>query len=61
MESKQIHEKCLCGKIIGGFVNNESLTKSETINLYNSSMSYSLFSVENGNFRPKSSNKNEAF
>jgi hypothetical protein len=50
-----------CGKIIGGFVNNESLDKSEVEYLYNSSMSYTLYSVENGNFRPKSSNKNEAF
>jgi len=50
-----------CGNIIGGFVNNESLDKSEVINLYHSSMSYTLYSVENGNFRPKSSNKNEAF
>jgi hypothetical protein len=50
-----------CGNIIGGFVNNESLDKSEVEYLYNSSMSYTLYSVENGNFRPKSSNKNEAF
>jgi hypothetical protein len=50
-----------CGKIIGGFVNNESLDKSEVEYLYNSSMSYTLYSVVNGNFRPKSSNKNEAF
>lgn len=50
-----------CGKIIGGFVNNESVSKSEVVNLYNSSMSYSLYSVANGNFIPKSSNKNEAF
>jgi len=46
---------------IGGFVNNESLDKSEVEYLYNSSMSYTLYSVENGNFRPISSNKNEAF
>ena len=50
-----------CGKIIGGFVNNESLDKSEVEYLYNSSMSYTLYSVDNGNFRPISSNKNEAF
>ena len=50
-----------CGRIIGGFVNNESLDKSEVEYLYNSSMSYTLYSVENGNFRPISSNKNEAF
>ena len=50
-----------CGKIIGGFINDESLDKSELISLRNSSMSYTLYSVINGNFQPKSSNKNEAF
>mgnify|MGYP001390040895 CR=1 FL=1 len=50
-----------CGSIRGGFVNNESVDKSDIINLYNSSMSYTLYTVENGNFTPKSSNKNEAF
>ena len=50
-----------CGKITGGFVNDESLDKSDVINLYNSSMSYTLYSVENGNFQPAPSNKNEAF
>ena len=50
-----------CGKILGGFVNNESLDKSEVIRLYNSSMSYTLYTVEDGNFIPKKSNKNEAF
>ncbi|MDC1505818.1 J domain-containing protein [Winogradskyella sp.] len=50
-----------CGQILGGFVNNESLDKSEVIRLYNSSMSYTLYTVEDGNFTPKKSNKNEAF
>ena len=50
-----------CGKIIGGFVNNESVDKSDVIFLNNSSMSYTLYSVVNGNFSPKQSNKNEAF
>ena len=50
-----------CGRILGGFVSNESLDKSEVINLYNSSITYTLYSVENGNFSPKKSNKNEAF
>lgn len=50
-----------CGQILGGFVNNESLDKSEVIRLYNSSMSYTLYTVEDGNFIPKKSTKNEAF
>ncbi len=50
-----------CGKIIGGFVSDESLDKDNIINLRNSSITYTLYSVEGGNFSPKSSNKNEAF
>lgn len=50
-----------CGKITGGFVSNESLDKSDVIRLNNSTMSYTLYTVENGNFKPKVSNKNEAF
>ena len=50
-----------CGKITGGFVSNESLDKSDVIRLNNSSMSFTLYAVENGNFKPKASNKNEAF
>ena len=54
-------KNAICGKITGGFVSDESLDKSELINLRNSSMTYTLYSVNNGNFQPKSSNKNEAF
>ena len=50
-----------CGKITGGFVSDETVDKSDIISLRNSSMSYTLYSVANGNFQPKSSNKNEAF
>ena len=50
-----------CGKIIGGFVSDESVSKSEVESLYNSSMTYTLYTVVDGNFKPKSSNKNEAF
>lgn len=50
-----------CGKVIGGFVSNESLDKSDKISLFNSTMSYTLYTVTNGNFKPKPSNKNEAF
>jgi len=54
-------KNAICGKITGGFVSDESLDKSEVITLRNSSMSYTLYSVVDGNFLPKSSNKNEAF
>ena len=54
-------KKSECGEIIGGFVTNESLDKSDKISLFHSSMSYTLYNVENGNFSPKPSNKNEAF
>ena len=50
-----------CGNIVGGFVNNESLDKSKIEYLYNSTMSYTLYTVVNGNFTPDPSNKQEAF
>ena len=50
-----------CGKLTGGFVTNESLDKSDIQKLYNSSMTYTLYTVQNGNFKPKVSNKDEAF
>ena len=58
---KKFMKNANCGKVTGGFVNNESLDKSDMIYLRNSSMSYTLYNVDNGNFQPKSSNKNEAF
>ena len=50
-----------CGKIIGGFVSNESLNKTDVITLNNSSITYTLNEVENGNFSPEKSNVNEVF
>ena len=50
-----------CGKITGGFVSNESLDKSDVIRLNNSSLTYTLYKIQNGNFRPKASSKKEAF
>ena len=50
-----------CGKLTGGFVTNESLDKSDIQKLYNRSMTYTLYTVQNGNFKPKVSNKDEAF
>ena len=50
-----------CGDIKGGFIDDESLSKSGIERLKNSSITYTLHKVSNGNFIPKSSNKNEAF
>ena len=50
-----------CGRIIGGFVSDEIVDKSDIITLRNGSMSYTLYTSIDGNFQPKSSNKNEAF
>jgi len=58
---KKYIKTAYCGEIIGGFVSNESLDKSDVINLYNGSMSYTLYTVDNGNFQPAPSNKDEAF
>jgi len=54
-------KKSICGDITGGFVSNESLDKSDPNYLNHSSISYTLYAVENGNFNAKPSNKNEAF
>ena len=58
---KKFIKNANCGSITGGFVSDETLDKSDVIRLYNSSMTYTLYTVENGNFKPKASSKNEAF
>jgi hypothetical protein len=50
-----------CGRLIGGFQNNESIGKDEVQFLNNNVLSYELIPQLNGNFNTKSSNKNEAF
>jgi hypothetical protein len=54
-------KKTICGKVTGGFVSSEMLNKSDPKYLNHSSTSYTLYGVENGNFDPEKSNKNEAF
>ena len=58
---KKFIKNANCGSITGGFVSDETLDKTDVIRLYNSSMTYTLYTVENGNFKPKASSKNEAF
>jgi hypothetical protein len=50
-----------CGKLVGGFVTNESFTKDNYVSLYNQIMTYELISQRGGNFNAKSSSKSEAF
>lgn len=49
-----------CYSIYGGFTENESVSKDNPITLNGHIMSYTLTSVSNGNFSPKSSSLNEA-
>lgn len=50
-----------CGKLNGGFVSNESVTKDSYLTLYSQIMSYELISQQGGNFSAEQSSKNEAF
>ena len=50
-----------CGNLKGGFVSDESISKSEKESLYHSTLTYTLQMMSNGNFIPKSSNSTEAF
>jgi hypothetical protein len=54
-------KKTICGAITGGFVADISVQKANIIRLNNSSMSYILYSVIDGNFLPKQSSITEAF
>lgn len=49
-----------CYSIYGGFTENESVSKDNPIILNGHIMTYTLSSVSNGNFSPKSSSLNEA-
>ena len=51
----------VCGNVNGGFVSSESVTKKENLELNSNIWTVTLYSVEDGNFQPASSNKNEAF
>jgi len=50
-----------CGKVKGGFVSSESVIKKENLALYGNIWTVTLYTVIDGNFRPASSNKSEAF
>lgn len=49
-----------CSRVYGGFTENESVSKDNPITLNGHIMEYTLTSVSNGNFSPKSSNLEEA-
>jgi len=50
-----------CGYLKGGFVSDESISKSELEPLYNYTLTYTLQMMRDGNFSPKSSTSTEAF
>jgi len=50
-----------CGKLEGGFVSSESITKDSRTYISNQILTYELIMQQNGNFSTQSSSKNEAF
>jgi len=50
-----------CGYLKGGFVSDETISKSKLKPLYNSYLTYTLQRMRDGNFSPKSSTSTEAF
>jgi len=51
-----------CGRLVGGFLSNESVTKDPNVlRLYSAVMEYTLTQQINGNFSTSGSSKNEAF
>ena len=50
-----------CGYLKGGFVSDETFSKSKLEPLYNYTLTYTLQRMTNGNFSPKSSTSTEAF
>ena len=50
-----------CGKVKGGFVSNELVSKDDLLTLNHQRMTYTLRITTGGNLSTKSSNKNEAF
>jgi len=52
----------ICGNLVGGFLNNEMISKDpEIVNLNHSYIEYTLSVQTGGNFIPTGSSKNEAF
>jgi len=58
---KKFMKNTNCGRLVGGFVSNVSVDKDMYLSLNNQYMTYTLTSVKNGNFSPKTSSINEAF
>jgi hypothetical protein len=59
---KRIMPKTTCGKLIGGFINNEFTNKDpEIVELFYSGIEYTLRVQTNGNFQTESCSKDEAF
>ena len=58
---KKFMKNTNCGRLVGGFVSNVSVGKDMYLSLNNQYMTYTLTSVKNGNFSPKTSSINEAF
>ena len=58
---KKFMKNTNCGRLVGGFVSNESVGKDMYLSLSNQYMTYTLTSVKNGNFSPKTSSIDEAF
>ena len=49
-----------CSNLYGGWNFNEQVTKDDPVSLRNQEMTYTLYSVSNGNFNTKPSSINEA-
>ena len=58
---KKFMKNTNCGRLVGGFVSNVSVGKDMYLSLNNQYMTYTLTSIKNGNFSPKTSSINEAF
>jgi hypothetical protein len=51
-----------CGRLVGGFVSNESVSRDpDILQLYNQELQYTLSKQTNGNFSTSGSSKFEAF
>jgi curved DNA-binding protein CbpA len=58
---KKFMKNTSCGKLMGGFVSNESVNKDLLQDLNNDILTYTLRTTSNGNFKPFSSSINDAF
>jgi hypothetical protein len=59
---KRFMKDTSCGRLVGGFLSNESVSKDPNVlKLYSGIMTYTLTEQINGNFSTAGSSKNEAF